>query len=247
MASSDHNLFFASRVENGIAHLDGEECRHVTSVLRLTAGDTIQVTDGKGTIYECRIPVRASGALSCEVVSTKQVPKPRPIVRMCIGMCDRDRFEECAENCAALGAGRIVPLVCRFGQKPWWEAWDKHAQRINRKLIAGIKQSHNPWLPALDRPTAFSDAVSAAGASLVLTADTSGGPFLGVVDKIQQAAAVSCFVGPPGGFSPEELDILRKAEAGFVSLSQNRLRTELVAAVLCGAVTMMTNRYNLPL
>jgi 16S rRNA (uracil1498-N3)-methyltransferase len=246
MPAPDHNLFFASSIEDGIAYLDNDEGRHAMSVFRLAAGDTMQVTDGKGALHECRIQARTPGALNCEIVSTKQVPKPRPVVRMCIGICDRDRFEECAENCAALGADRIVPLVCRFGQKPWWDAWDKHAQRINKKLIAGIKQSHNPWLPALDRPTAFADALSAAvstaDASVIMIADATGEPFLQLVDAIQKAATVSCFVGPPGGFSQEELDILKKANARFVSLSKNRLRTELAAAMLCGAVTMMTLR-----
>ena len=248
MPSPDHNLFFASRVENGIVHLDNEESRHAMSVLRFSTGEIIQVTDGKGVIYECRIPAESQGmedALSrgtarhLQIVSTKQVPQSQCPVRMFIGICDRDRFEELAENCAALGADRVTPLVCRFCQKPWWSAWDKQAPRINKKLVAGVKQSRNPWLPQLAEPTAFGDALSKIGPSLVIAAEADGTRFVDVIGKIKQATAVSCFVGPPGGFSPDELERLKTSGALFLSLSENRLRTELAAVVLCNAVKLV--------
>jgi 16S rRNA (uracil1498-N3)-methyltransferase len=238
MSSPGHNLFFASRVENGFAYLDSEESRHASSALRLSLGDALAVTDGRGTVYDCTVQQGVPGALSAKILSAKPVPRPRPSVSMFVGICDRDRFEELAENCAALGTDRIVPVICRFCQKPWWSAWDKHSQRIRKKLIAGIKQSHNPWLPLVTEPAAFGDAISQMEPSLVLAADAGGKQVLEIVDKIKQSHAVSCFVGPPGGFSPEELETLKKAGASLVSLSTNRLRTELAAVVLCNAVKL---------
>jgi 16S rRNA (uracil1498-N3)-methyltransferase len=246
MSLPDHNLFFASRVENGFAFLDSEESRHALSVLRLSNGDALAVTDGRGAVYDCTVQERVSETLSAEILLTKRIPRPQPSVSMFVGMCDRDRFEELAENCAALGADRIVPLVCRFCQKPWWSAWDKHSQRIRKKLVAGIKQSHNPWLPLVTEPAAFSDALSQTEPSLVLAADAGGKQVFEIVDKIKQSRAVSCFVGPPGGFSPEEFETLKKAGATLVSLSANRLRTELAAVVLCNAVKLALGERVLP-
>jgi 16S rRNA (uracil1498-N3)-methyltransferase len=233
-----HNLFYASRVGNGIAYLDSEESRHATSVLRLSRGDAIQVTDGKGSVFECRARESAKGELPCEIVSTKNVPRPQCPITLFVGIGDRDRFEELVENCAALGADEIIPLVCKFCQKPWWSAWEKHSQRIWKKLVAGIKQSRNPWLPLLIGPTVFEEALTQTGSPLIIAAEASGKKYLDILDRIKQASGVSCFVGPPGGFSPEELEGLKKAGAVFVSLSANRLRTELAAATLCSAVKM---------
>jgi RsmE family RNA methyltransferase len=72
--------------------------------------------------------------------------------------------------------------------------------------------------------------------SLVLLADENGAFFTDVIDRIKNAEAVSCFVGPPGGFSPKEIDQLKSAGVMFVSLSKNRLRTELAAVLLCGMI-----------
>jgi 16S rRNA (uracil1498-N3)-methyltransferase len=246
MAPAEHHLFFASRIENGRVFLDNEESRHAVSVLRFSAGEIIQVADGKGVVYECRISTRSSDTLSGEIISTKQVPKPQCAVRMFIGLCDRDKFEDLTENLSALGADLIVPLVCQYAQKPWWNVWDKHAPRIHKKLVAGIKQSRNPWLPQLAEPTAFGDALSKTEPSLVIAAEAGRTRFVDVIGKIKQATAVSCFVGPPGGFSPDELERLKTEGALFLSLSENRLRTELAAVMVCGAVTMITTIQNFP-
>jgi 16S rRNA (uracil1498-N3)-methyltransferase len=238
MASCEHNLFFASRIENGAVYLDSEETRHALSVLRFSSGETLLATDGNGAFYECKIATRESNELKGEIISTTRMSRPQSPVRMFVGICDRDRFEELAESCAALGAERIIPVVCRFCQKPWWSAWDKHSQRIHKKLIAGIKQSRNPWLPVCAAPTAFADALTATEETVVLVASGGGKQFVDVLDRIKQAPALSCVVGPPGGFSPEELESLEKTGATFVSLSVNRLRTELATIVLCGAVKL---------
>ena len=39
----------------GYCTLDAEESRHAVRVLRLRAGDSIHVTDGRGNLYLCRI------------------------------------------------------------------------------------------------------------------------------------------------------------------------------------------------
>jgi 16S rRNA (uracil1498-N3)-methyltransferase len=236
MASPEHHLFFASRIENGVAYLDRDEARHAMSVLRFSPGDALRVTDGNGSVYECAIRPGGLSDDGASVVSVAKAPKPRCEVRLFIGLCDRDKFEESAENCAALGAGRIAPLVCRFCQKPWWKEWDKHEGRIRKKLVSGITQSLNPWLPQLAKPATVPEALSESAASFIIAAEAGGEIVSKSENKVQQATSVSCFVGPPGGFSPEEIDALRNAGAVFVSLSANRLRTELAAALLCGMV-----------
>jgi 16S rRNA (uracil1498-N3)-methyltransferase len=238
MASSEHQLFFASRVENGVAYLDVEESRHAMSVLRFSAGDALFATDGTGAIHECAILTNLPGALSCKIVSTKKYPKPICTVGIFIGLCDRDIFEGLAQDLSALGAAKIVPMQCRFSQKPWWKEWDKHALRVEKKLVAGIKQSRNPWLPLLTGPMEFADVFSKTESTLIIAAEAGAARFTETIDAVRQAAAISCFIGPPGGFAPDELEKLRTAGAVFVSLSDFRLRTELAAVALCAAVKM---------
>jgi 16S rRNA (uracil1498-N3)-methyltransferase len=236
MNPSDHFLFFSSRVENGAAFLDREECRHAFSVLRRAPVGTLRITDGKGSIYECAVCEQSSDGAWFPVVKTIPAPAPKRSVSVYAGLPEKDMFGELCESLAALGASRVVPLECEYCQDQWWQAWEKHSGRFLKKMIAGVKQAKSAWLPHLSAPQALVGALAAGRGSLMLAADETGVPFTDVVDKIRNAADVSCFVGPPGGFSPKEIDQLKSAGTAFVSLSQNRLRTELAALVLCGMI-----------
>ncbi|HEU5291992.1 MAG TPA: RNA methyltransferase PUA domain-containing protein, partial [Cyclobacteriaceae bacterium] len=49
------NIFYQPEIPNGIRSLDAEESRHCAKVLRKKAGDAIQVTDGKGSLYKATL------------------------------------------------------------------------------------------------------------------------------------------------------------------------------------------------
>ena len=108
--------------------------------------------------------------------------------------------------------------------------------RIVKKMIAGIKQAKSAWLPDCKPPEKLPAALEGCKGSLMLLADENGAPFVDVVDRTKNAAAFSCIIGPPGGFSQKEIESLKASGAVSVSLSKNRLRTELAATLLCGMV-----------
>lgn len=236
MTDPSHFLFFTSRVENGAAFLDKEECRHAFSVLRHSPGETMRITDGKGLFYECTIREQSSEGAQCAVVKTIPVPAPKKSVSVYAGIPEKEAFGELCESLAALGVSKIVPVECEYCQDRWWLAWEKNATRFTKKMIAGIKQAKSAWLPLMSAPQPLAGALGSCAGTLMLAADESGVPFIDVIERIKNAADVSCFVGPPGGFSPKEIDALKSAGAILVSLSRNRLRTELAAVVLCGMI-----------
>ncbi len=240
--NADHFLFYADTIEKDVAYLDNEEGRHAMAVLRFCAGDQIRVTDGKGSVYECTIAEKSADRVSVTVHNALIVKKPETEINMYVGLCDKDKFEDLTEQCSALGARKITPLICRYCQNPWWQQWDKHSARIRKKLIAGIKQSHNPWLTQCESPIGFAEALCLDEKSFLLFADADGTPLLALSNRIVQstAPAISCYIGPPGGFCDEEISSLQKFGIP-VSLSAFRLRTELAAAVMCGTAAMMAN------
>ena len=48
-------LFYTTNIQNGLAVLDEDEARHTVQVLRRKVGDAMQLTDGKGNLYEGEI------------------------------------------------------------------------------------------------------------------------------------------------------------------------------------------------
>jgi 16S rRNA (uracil1498-N3)-methyltransferase len=237
MNPSNHFLFYSSRVENGEIILDKEESRHAFSVLKRAAGETIQITNGKGSIYECTVHEKTPDGTRCTVVKTIPVPAPQKKVSLLVGLPEKEAFGELCESLAALGVSEIIPVECEYCQEQWWRAWEKQSGRLEKKMIAGIKQAKSAWLPNCKPPGTLKAGVEACKGSVMILADENGAPFPNVLDRIKNAAAVSCFVGPPGGFSPREIDALKSAGSISVSLAKNRLRTELAAIILCGMVS----------
>jgi 16S rRNA (uracil1498-N3)-methyltransferase len=230
-----HHLFFSRAIDGDTIRLDAQETRHAVSVLRLKEGDPLRVTNGLGDVFECVAGPLDNRELAVRVVSTVRHEQPRPRLTLAVGLPERDCFEQLVEHVTALGVTAIVPVVCEYCQERWWSGkWDKHAERIERKMITAVKQSLNPFLPRLDKPCVIAEALKHSDGHMVV-ADEHGA---GLMEALPQLAAqnLCAFVGPPGGFSPAERAAFETAHALFVRLSADRLRTELAATVLCAGL-----------
>ena len=237
MKSSDHFLFFAISINSEHALLAETEVHHAVKVLRIKDGDPVTITDGLGTIALCTFS--AQGV--CPVVQSKKTPMPTPAIAVYVGLPDLAAFESIIVNCSALGAVRIIPVVCNYCQEKWWaKRWDAILDRLNKKMVVAIKQAHNPFLPVLDEPVTFKQALDECRGGVVV-AESSGQPVFLFEQTSRSLETISAFVGPPGGFSPDELQLFQEKNATFVSIAPYRLRTELAATILTGILRAGTS------
>ncbi|MCU0608412.1 MAG: RsmE family RNA methyltransferase [Chitinispirillaceae bacterium] len=210
--------------------LDESETRH-TAVLRLSAGDPLLVTDGKGTVYDCRHAGINRGELTCVIAGRTSSPRRQRPLHILTGLPERLGFETLVTDLTALGVERITPIVCAHCQQPWWSAWDRHSGRFFGKMIAAMKQSLYPWLPRLDYPVLIAGAKDLIeGGSII--ADIDGIPFDEVLGQLTGRTAV--IVGPPGGLTEDETALFENQVR--VKIANTRLTTELAAVVIAGAI-----------
>jgi 16S rRNA (uracil1498-N3)-methyltransferase len=184
---------------------------------------------------------RSGDSGEIDIVEILRQPTPSPFLRMFVGLPDREPFEEALPGLCALGAAEIVPLVCKYCQEQWWRPWEKRLERLRRKMIAGIKQAQNPWLPHLREPRPFSEALhelegQSTGKPFGIVADPGGAALAPLLRTAGPIDRIDCFIGPPGGFSPEELAHFSSWNIQRVTLSRFRLRTELAAIASCAQI-----------
>ncbi|MBN1307538.1 MAG: 16S rRNA (uracil(1498)-N(3))-methyltransferase [Chitinispirillaceae bacterium] len=235
-------LFFSDDLSAESATLDAAETNHAVSVLRLKPGDSLRLTDGCGrraagtyeTVVDRRMRVR--------IAERTCTGRKGPAVTLCVGLPDRDAFERILLDATALGVYRIVPLTAEYCQNKWWSKWEKLVPRFRRKMIVALKQSHSCWLPELDVPRLTPEALSSAAAGAVIVADPAGDP-VGAITPLDPTAPLSCFVGPPGGFSERELRFFEQRTSAKVRIASARLRTELAATVLCAQLIGVNETY----
>jgi 16S rRNA (uracil1498-N3)-methyltransferase len=236
MAIIDHFLFFSSEISNETLSLDTEQTRHAHTVLRIEQGDHIFVTDGKGAIYFCAVELIDTHTCTTHILERKIQEPPIPAMHFFIGLPEKDAFEAAIEGLVPLGVMHIIPMECQYCQKKWWtKQWERHVERFQKKIIAAVKQSWNAWMPVVLEPVSFAKALDMVSTHLVV-ADEQGVTLDQFSSRQHSDAVISCFVGPPGGFSPQERDALQRKNSYSVKLSGHRLRTELAATILAGNI-----------
>ncbi|MDO5577523.1 MAG: RsmE family RNA methyltransferase [Fibrobacter sp.] len=235
MRDFNHFLFFSEQINEPQLFLDSSETHHAVNVLRLQTGDKFKATDGKGCIYTC-VADSISGNVLTGTILEKQIhDRSISSIRVITGITDKEHFEELIMNCTALGIHNITPADTEFSQKSWWQkSWEKQYGRFRSKMISATKQSFFPFVPILDTPATLAK-INFGESSSVFVADPLGVPFQMIPDESLQQN-ISCIVGPPGGFSKDEIDFFKEKQFRFIKIGPNRLRTELAVVAFCSQI-----------
>ena len=131
-------LFYTTNIQNGLAILDEDEARHTVQVLRRKVGDVMQLTDGKGNLYEGEIVELGKKIGVVGIKKTIEAYNKRPFhLHIAIAPTKNiDRFEWFLEKATEIGIDEITPLICKRSER----TVVKH-ERLNGILISAMKQS----------------------------------------------------------------------------------------------------------
>ena len=132
-----------------------------------------------------------------------------------------------------LGVSRITPILCQYAvSKP-----DGSKDSWLQTAIVAMKQSRNPWLPILDEPVAFNTALASATECSFLGAVPSAGASCSTPnpDACRQKG-VALWIGPEGGFSPDEENAILGQGACPLTVGPCILRVETAVPALLGAL-----------
>jgi len=228
-------IFFAPEIRS-VTILPEEESGHCIRVLRLTEGDQIQLTDGKGSFYKATI-TRAHPK-NCEVTiceSWKQTPLWNFFLHIAVAPTkNMDRMEWFVEKATEIGIDAVTCLNCRYSERR-----EIKSARLEKIMISAMKQSQKATLPTLEGMVDFVDFVKRPfdGCKFIAHCEDEEKPLLKQIYQQKKNALV--LIGPEGDFSVEEIALAK--ENGFrpVSLGESRLRTETAALVACHTLQVL--------
>lgn len=217
--------------------LDEDTSRHVVQVLRMNAGEKLNLTDGKGHLLTAVIKDNHKKHCVVEVEQTDLANMPARKVTIAISLLkNTNRFEWFLEKATELGVAEIIPLLCTRTEK------EKFRQdRLQQILVSAMLQSQQVWLPVLHEPVAYEllfrqEELQGVQHKYIahceeeqkqeltdVLADTTGSRFI--------------LIGPEGDFTSEEISLALAAHFKPVSLGETRLRAEtagvVAATLLC--------------
>lgn len=213
------------------ADLAEEETHHASAARRIRVGDTIGLIDGAGTRAAAVVEVVARRRLRFTVQERFLVPRPQPSVVVASAIPKGERFRVLIDMLSQVGVVGVMPLVCERGAaKPRSSA----VERWQRIAIEACKQSRNPHVPVIHAPCSVTDSLATVPANgTVVFADVDGRP---AADGLPESGDLFLYVGPEGGFSDAEKNLLHDRGARALNLGANILRVEtaaVAAAVRC--------------
>ncbi len=225
---------------DGTAILTGKRARHVREVLKAAEGEEIRVgvvdgAMGAATILEDAKHLR----LQCRLDGG--VP-PVPRVDLLLAMPRPKVMNRLWPVLAALGVGRILVSNAWKTERNYFDTHVLEPEHVREGLIEGLQQARDTRLPQVSVHKQFKklveDKLDGFGPYAArLAAHPGAGAFPS--DKLAAlppAERVLLAIGPEGGWTPYELELL--AAHGFASVSwgPRPLRTDTACAVLLGLV-----------
>lgn len=238
--------FYAPDVRTS-GELPADEAAHCLRVLRLTEGDEIHLTDGRGSFF--RAEITATGGKHCLFRVLEEQPQPREwAARLHLAVAPTkniDRIEWLAEKATEIGFDELSFPLCRFSERRTVKT-----ERIDKILVSAMKQSHKAEKPVLNEPEDFRTFVKRpfTGQKFIahcydeadIAADgaaPAGEGATGIGDKpllwdvLERGQDALVLIGPEGDFSVDEVRLARSLGFRSVSLGRSRLRTETAALV----------------
>lgn len=233
-------LFYSSNISNGKAFLDSTESIHCTRVLRHSLGDTIHLTDGKGSIYRAKLLKIDKRGSELEIVSKAEGEDKRAYtLHMAVALTkNSQRFEWFLEKGVEIGVDRITPLICKNSERK-----NFNLERGEKIVLSAMKQSLKSHLPMLDAPISAIEFIEASrdqklhpSTKLIGHCGDGKRESIKKLLKSEESNHYIVMIGPEGDFSLEEIEMALKSGYSPFHLGSSRFRVESAAITVVSAL-----------
>lgn len=212
----------------GVVRLEGEEGRHLARVLRRGVGSPVVLCDGRGRVGEARISSVHRDRVEVEVIAVATVPPPSaPAVDVALAVLHTAAMDWAVQKAVEVGVRRLHPVIAERSQLAA-SAARRRVAHWRRAARQALKQCRRAWEMEVADPVGLADLLGdpeIAGGLVV--ADPEGAPPGGA----GRAGDVTLLVGPEGGFSEREFELLERGGFPRARLGDHVLRAETAAVV----------------
>lgn len=233
--------FYASDIAETLS-LPEDEAKHCLRVLRHKCGDEIEVIDGKGYRYQCRIVNDNPRKMEVEIIETiREKPAWDTFITIAVAPTkNMDRMEWLVEKLTEIGVNRFVPLLCRHSERK-----EVKIDRLQRIAVSAMKQSLKATLPEIMPMTPFADFINndESEAKFIAYCDPTI-PRKLLAKEYNGAKSVTILIGPEGDFDIEEIKAALDKGMVPVTLGDNRLRTETAALTACNTIHILNQLHS---
>lgn len=219
--------------------ISGGDVNHIKNVLRLEVGDWIVACDGNGTDYVSRIQSICSDEVVASIEKVQPTGTELPVrITLFQGMPKKDKLELIIQKAVELGACEIVPVMTKRTVVKLSEEKkiNKRLERWQSIAYAAAKQCDRGIIPTIHKPVSYEEALAMADQLdynvIPYELQTGMEEARKIVDQACKQRSLGIFIGPEGGFEPEEVERAMTRNIHPMTLGKRILRTETAGMAL---------------
>ncbi|MSU55614.1 MAG: RsmE family RNA methyltransferase [Candidatus Taylorbacteria bacterium] len=228
-----HNFFISEKIgdQSKIEVTDFDLINQWRHVLRLNTGSLVVLLDNSGFEYTAQFMSLTYLKAEFIIVEKRQNKfTPKKEIFLFQALIKPDKFEWILEKGTELGVSHFRPILTSRTIVKKLNL--KRAEKIVRE---SAEQSGRGKLPALYEPMKFEEIFSTYSFPYIAF-DPSGKPW--VQKDFVTDGALGILIGPEGGWSEQELEIIREKKVPIISLGSQILRAE-TAAIAVAALLLL--------
>ena len=219
--------------------ISGGDVNHIKNVLRLEVGDWIVACDGNGTDYVSRIQSICSDEVVASIEKVQPTGTELPVrITLFQGMPKKDKLELIIQKAVELGACEIVPVMTKRTVVKLSEEKkiNKRLERWQSIAYAAAKQCDRGIIPTVHKPVSYEEALAMADQLdynvIPYELQTGMEEARKIVDQACKQRSLGIFIGPEGGFEPEEVERAMTRNIHPMTLGKRILRSETAGMAL---------------
>lgn len=225
-------------------YLSAQQLHHIRHVMRMKAGECIRLADQTAHLFLARLQ-SYEGVFSALVVEALAAQTPRVHITLAAALIKGERWDMLCQKCSELGVSDIIPLMsARCVVKLQDKDIAKKLARWNRITMEACEQCERSDLVKVRTPCDL-HALLEEEAQLKLLAyehaDTTNERLLDIVHRYPNVTSILCVIGPEGGFSDREAQLLLHHDFLSVSLGPRILRAETAALSIVNLLSLLYN------
>ena len=232
--------FFIPQPYNEIMEITDVDAKHISKVLRMTLGDTLQIVsdDGCTAIAEITEITAEKVQVRCTEKLTES-HEPKVKITLAQGLAKGEKMDFIIQKAVELGVYAVVPVAMEHsvvrldGAKA-----DKKVERWQKIAESAAKQSKRDIIPQVHKVQTMAEMLANGSHQNKIIAYECEDRF-SLKTALQSAKNLTellLIIGPEGGISEHELSLAKASGAVPVSLGKRILRAETAGLVAMSAI-----------
>lgn len=211
-----------------------EQARYLRGVLRLSDGDAILVFNGRDGEWRARLVAEGKRGASLDIQERVRAQADGPDIHYMFAPLKRARLDYVVQKATEMGVARLVPVLTRHTV-----AERVNLDRMRANVIEAAEQCGILRVPEVAEPVRLAALLDAWDPSRRIVFCDEGAEQASPIAALSGVAPgpLAVLIGPEGGFSPDERDMIRgRPEAVALSLGPRIMRADTAAVAALALV-----------